>query len=594
MSGAPAESIARLADYLASVSRPLPLELGERVQRAVLQREAERLVARLEALSSGELGWLDLGEAWQVLELARSATRVRELRCSIRCNRLRATDEAGASETLETLRRWADASPLNLKASLLLHFDSELDLTRDPAALGLALSAAEHGWDVEVGSRAEGKELVAVEMRSEIETVSLSAVESDRGTSSIVRFGSFGSSFPGSHSADTFDSGSGRRLVVPAERISASAPAPVAAEAPRSIADLFGERIMLRDIEPRDRSLEGIDSFREELGWDEIYVPRKNEPEYAQALIRIIGGSRGRPPERIVYVGDTLLNDGNAIKGLQEVGPAGRVWGFLCGATQAAPPEDFMLGRIYFGRDWRSLRSFVAEAESDGLSFDEGTWVLFDLDQTVYAAKGSADESLLRARWDAVRGYLSAIVPAYKLDPERAEKLYREFDRDSYHPVTRDNMDYVVLLVLAVVSGLADAAEIHDYAGGGRPGIAALAEELQHRASIRLGHEDVGSVLEEIKAVHYNTLAGDQTPCKEFRRYECEAMAARMGGENGDGPEERILLNREAVALIDRVKGTGARLLAVSDRPLEAAVVDFEPDEGPALDLMTIPMALGS
>lgn len=591
MSDASTESIARLADYLTSLSRPFPLGFGERVQRAVLQREAERLVERVEGFARGELGWLSLGEAWQVLDLSRSATSIRDLRCSLHCDRLRAADEAGSAETLETLQKWADASPRGLRASLSLRFDSELDLTRDPAALRLALSAAEHGWEVEVGPSPVGNELVEVEMRSQAEVVSLVAVESTRGPNSIVRFGS-----PTSEPKprEELESDSGRRLVVPEKTAPATEQAAVAEKAPRSVADLFGEQIMLRDIDPRSRSLEGIDVFRGELGWDKIYVPRKNEPQYAQALIRIIEDAGDGGPERIVYVGDTLLNDGTAIKALQEVGPAERVWGFLCGATQSAPPRDFMLDRIYFGRDWGSLRSFVTQIEADGLIFDEGTWALFDLDQTVYAAKGEADESLLRARWDAVRDYLAAIVPAYKFDPERAEKLYREFDRDSYHPVTRDNMDYVVLLVLAVASGLADASEIRDYAGASRPSIAALAEELQRRASIRLGHEDVGAVLDEIKAVHYNTLAGDQTPCKEFRRYECLAMAVRMRGENGDGREGQILLNREVVALIDRIRTTEARLFAVSDRPPEAAVVEPDQDGDASVDLMTVPMALGS
>lgn len=218
---------------------------------------------------------------------------------------------------------------------------------------------------------------------------------------------------------------------------------------------------------------------------------------------------------------------------------------------------------------------------------------MFDLDQTVYAAKGRDDEPLVRARWDATRVYLEDIVPQYKFDAERAEALYREFDRDDYHSVTRDNLDYVVLLVLAVASGLADATEIRDYASSSRPSIAALAEELRRRASMRVGHEDMARVLDAVKAVYYNTLAGDQTPCKDFRRYECLSMAERMRRAGPDGDAERIYLNREVVEVIQFLKRAGVHLMAVSDRPVEAAVVEGDDDVSQGTtDLMTVPMTV--
>lgn len=590
---APVDGISQLAEYLASVSQPLPLGFDERVRRAVLQREAERVLARIDALASGELNWLDLSEAWQVLELARSTTTTRELRCSIHGNRLREIDQRGASTTFDVLRGWASSSPLGLRASLLLRFDSELDLTREAEALGLALDAARQGWKVNVEADDEGGDLLAVEIRSASgETVSLHTGEASQAPNSVVRFDSRArTSQPGSGSIAS--TARARALAVPQGEPVSLGPAPVSEEGPRSVADLFADRIVLRDLEPRAAQLEGIATFRRRLGWDRIYVPRKNEPQYAQALIEILNSAGGKPPRQIVYVGDTLLNDGTAIRGLQEVGPPGSVWGFLCGATRSAPPTDFSLDRIHFGREWRSLRAFVSEAEADGLRFEPGTWFLFDLDQTVYAAKASADEALMRARWDAVAAYLASIVPSYRFDPARVEQLYREFDRDAFHLVTRDNMDYVVLLVLAVASGLADAAELREFAATTRPSIGALAEELQRRASVRVGHEEIDAVLDEIKAVHYNTLADDQTPCKEFRRCECLAMAARMRGERGDGDDERIRLNREVVTLIDRVRGSGAQLLAVSDRPIEAAVADSDGTGGEPTDLMTIPMETG-
>jgi hypothetical protein len=587
------DGVEQLADYLASLGRPASLEFGERIQRAVVLGEASRLVRRMDAFKKGKLDWLSLAEAWEVMELARSSVTMRSAACALRCDRLRELVESEAAEAMDVLLRWVNAAPTNLEASLILLFDSEMDLTKDPAALGLAIAARMQGWSVAAGVAKEGADLIRIELRSATgDVVSLEAADSAEAAIATIRFGPLPPE-AGAAQADWPGLAERWREVAVPDRQARPEPgsAPEVSAAAVSVSDLFGERIMLRDIEPRSPALDGIEAFRHELGWDETYVPRKNEPEYAQALLRIVGGSDMRGPKRIVYVGDTLLNDGGAIRGLQAEGPPECVWGFLCGATKAQPERDFVLDRVYFGAEWGSLQSFVDYARGDGLVFDAETWVLFDLDQTVYAAKGRDDEPLLRARWDGVRGYLESIVPAYKFDAERAEALYREFDRDEYHPVTRDNLDYVVLLVLAVASGLADAGEIRDYANSSRPNIGTLADELRRRAAMRLGHEDIGAVLNAVKAVSYNTANGDQTPCKEFRRYECLAMAARMRGDVARGNEEQILLNREVVDLIGSLQETPAQLFAVSDRPLEAAVAEPADTGESHTDLMTVPMA---
>jgi FMN phosphatase YigB (HAD superfamily) len=589
-----AQSVDQLTDYLASLSQPMSLEFGERVQRAVLVREASRLVKRMDAFDKGVLGWLSLAEALEVAELAWSSTTMRRASCVVHCDRLREIDEPGAEQAIGVLLDWVRAAPRKLEASLLLLFDSEMDLTKDPAALGLAMAAWQRGWGVAAGSAKDDVELVRIDLRSTAdEAFSLAATESAEGVISVVRFGLAEQDGSAAEPVWAERAERWREIVVPDRATNGVAGSPSEVlEASLSVTDLFGEQIMLRDIEPRSRALEGIEEFRGELGWDSTYVPRKNEPEYGRALLRIMGGARAEGPSQIVYVGDTLLNDGGAIRGLQEAGPPRRVWGFLCGATKTRPERDFALDRIYFGAEWGSLSSFIDYARKDGLSFDESTWVLFDLDQTVYAAKGRDDEPLLRARWDAVRGYLEEVVPEYKFDAARAEALYREFDRDEYHPVTRDNLDYVVLLVLSVASGLADATEIREYASSSRPSIGALAEELRRRAAMRLGHEEISAVLDAVKAVHYNTMAGDQTPCKDFRRYECLAMAARMRGDVAGDRESRIFLNREVVDLIKGLRQTPAQLFAVSDRPVEAAVAELEDEEPVDTDLMTVPMAI--
>jgi hypothetical protein len=148
-------------------------------------------------------------------------------------------------------------------------------------------------------------------------------------------------------------------------------------------------------------------------------------------------------------------------------------------------------------------------------------------------------------------------------------------------------MDYIVLLVLAVAAGLCDSGEIRSLAHSSQQGILSLAEELYHRASGRSRHEDLGRVLSVIRAVYYNALAGDQTPCKDFRRYECKTTAERMETLKPPDGGDPIFLNREVVELIEYLRDHSCQLMAISDRPPEAAVVS---DEESSIDLMLIPM----
>jgi hypothetical protein len=76
-------------------------------------------------------------------------------------------------------------------------------------------------------------------------------------------------------------------------------------------------------------------------------------------------------------------------------------------------------------------------------------------------------------------------------------------------------------------------------------------------------------------------------PCKQFRGQECVAMARRMASD-GDGA---LVLNRDVLDLIDFLRRRDVAVMAFSDRPVEAAVIEPDDDEHEAVDLMTIAMA---
>jgi hypothetical protein len=357
----------------------------------------------------------------------------------------------------------------------------------------------------------------------------------------------------------------------------------------KSVTDLFGDLIALRDLQPRTHQVRALDQLRVPLDLAAPFVPRKSELDYARVVRSFVDDLVGQTA-RIIYVGDTIFNDGSVICNLESNKPDS-VFGFLCNEKGFATVDDFILGPIYFAKRWRSLVPFARECQKRGIPIDANTVGLFDLDQTVYAAKGRDDGPLHQARWDAIQAFLKNTIPAYKFEPEAAERIYRQFDRDEYHRITRDNMDYVVLLVLAVAAGLCDAREIDSFAASSENSISSLTELLHARALARRGHEQIDDVLEVIRAVHYNTLAGDQTPCKDFRQYECHFTALRMRSQqDGDGAG-RIVLNREVVDFVHFLKEKGARVFAVSDRPVEAAVIeqDYQRDTE---DLMSIPMPI--
>lgn len=233
--------------------------------------------------------------------------------------------------------------------------------------------------------------------------------------------------------------------------------------------------------------------------------------------------------------------------------------------------------------------SFVAQLQKSGFVLGSSTVAFFDLDQTVYAAKGRDDEPLRLARWEAIRAFLADTLGEESFDETRARAVYREFDQDAYHAITRDNMDYVVLLVLAVASGLSDSGEVREFGRSAHNDIGTLTAELYHRASRPRSHDKNRRLVDLIRAIHYNTLAGDQTPCKDFRTYECVHTAARMGGDATLQPAGRICLNREVVDLIDFLQSRGCLTMAISDRPPEAASAVHL---GVEVDLMKIAMPL--
>jgi hypothetical protein len=354
----------------------------------------------------------------------------------------------------------------------------------------------------------------------------------------------------------------------------------------RSVDDLFGGSIVLRDMDPRGGVLAASESERSGKVRGRAWPPRKRDPGYADVLLELIG--RYGEPGAILYVGDSLPQDGAAIRGLRKAGPPGRVWGFICRPAELGTAQrNEIVDGVFLGCEWSTLSAFVEYAQEDGLVFGPNTWALFDLDCTVYAAKGREEKSLEKARSEAVRTFVQSTIPGVGLEPARVEDLYREFEQDRFHGLTEDNLDHVVALVLATMCGLTDVGAMRGAASSGQFDFVQTIERMLSDASGGRGREAPPGALNALEEVYLGALAGDPTPCKGVRRHEALATAARMLPDAAG--RSRIHLNREVIDLLGWAVAAGGQILAVSDRPTEATVV-INGDE--VVDLMAIPMAV--
>lgn len=360
---------------------------------------------------------------------------------------------------------------------------------------------------------------------------------------------------------------------------------------PLTIRQLFENRVVLRDLRPTDESLPGIEELRGELGLPERAIPRKNEHDYARVLQSIVRqATRGRA-KSILYVGDTILHDGSVVRHLCELGKLNAV-GFIGNEVPSSRVGDFVIHRLVFSDRWRGLKKLPAIAADFGITLGPECVAVFDLDQTVYAARSRNTEPLRRARFDAVGEILAEALGQARYDAERLLRLYREFDREEYHAITGDNQDSVVFLTLVCALGLYDPVDIRRYFEKPQSSIADLIASSRGRLQARRQSEDLDAVCEIMDEIYFDSRAGDITPFKRFRyreyRKTVEAMRSPSPG-TPNGTSSHIRMTHEIVDFVDYLRGFECLVFAFSDRPPEATA-PAETAEGPSL--LDIPMDL--
>lgn len=347
-----------------------------------------------------------------------------------------------------------------------------------------------------------------------------------------------------------------------------------------AIAEFLGDNIVYRNLAPMDERLPGFEALHGALGLPAGRIPRKVEPAYAQVIVRILGTARdleapGSEIKRLVFVGDTRMNDGTAFANISQAG----LWpgmGFI-GSETAGPPntdqEALAADRmLYVANRWTALEDFDRFCRQQDFPIDASTAVIVDLDKTAIGARGRNAHVIDHARVQAVKDTVAGLL-GMDFDEAAFREAYDLFNQVEYHPFTRDNQDYLAYICLILGSGLYDLNSV-------------LADVREDRLSsfeafiqsVDSHSNELPAALAEIHAeIYANVQAGDPTPFKAFRRNEYLATVGRMGFLGDDQAattllKKEIVITQEVRQVASKWRDQGAILFGLSDKPDEASI----------------------
>lgn len=346
-----------------------------------------------------------------------------------------------------------------------------------------------------------------------------------------------------------------------------------------AVSEFLGDSLVYRNLVPVDSRLPSLDALRGRLMLAPGFTPRKNTPEYARVIVEILKEARelsapGTPIERVIFIGDTRLNDSTAFRNICRAG--GWMGLAFIGAEDVEPVhteiEELDIGALMLANRWNALDSFQEFCRKRDFSMDESTLLLLDLDKTTLGARGRNDQVINQVRVEAASQTVSDLL-GERYNLQAFQEAYDYFNQTRFHPFTTDNQDYLVYICLLIVYGL---FSIHGLK-------CALDNEVITDFDSFLTQVDCRSVELplELKAAHKDlqqrVRAGDPTPFKAFRKAEYLATAACMGHLPPDTPlaerlSQEILITQEVRAFALSWKAQGALLFGLSDKPDEASI----------------------
>ncbi|MFB0535853.1 MAG: hypothetical protein ACETWR_12830 [Anaerolineae bacterium] len=343
-----------------------------------------------------------------------------------------------------------------------------------------------------------------------------------------------------------------------------------------SLHEIMGDLIIYRNLIPADARLPSVAELREHLGLDGHTLPRKAEPEYGRVVAEMLRRAReldlpGTAIRRLIYIGDTRLNDGTAFRNLCAAGewPG---WAFIGWDEMHRPLQVEVEDPLYLTNRWSALPDFVRLVEDRGFALDEETAVVIDVDKTAIGARGRNDEVINEARVEGVKRTVADLLGP-NFDEEAFRAAYDELNQPAYHAFTADNQDYLAYICLMLGTGLFELdALVHKVKAGFTHRFTDFIAQVESRRS-ELAQTGLTSVHDD---VWLRVQAGDPTPFKAFRYNEYLTTVARFGDLPGATAEEaltqRIVITQEVGETAAVLRERGALIFGVSDKPDEASL----------------------
>lgn len=364
------------------------------------------------------------------------------------------------------------------------------------------------------------------------------------------------------------------------------------------LSDYFGDLVVYRNLEPLDRRIQGRKNASYKMEIPAEGIPRKQDRDYAKAAVWIARQAaqkvrRGNAQlEEILFIGDTLYNDGHAYSNMADVGE----WRGACfiGGEKPndAPSAEIDAGNVFNTNRWAALSDWMKWVLSVGLKADEHTVVIVDIDKTALGAKGRNDQVINEARLEGIYRTMDAVL-GDNFDKAKFENHYHELNRSRYHFLTEDNQDYLAYVCMALNAGLFDTTELmRDIQNGSVDNF----EQFIRMVHTRLVIGGVGgeSLRQAHEAVSASVLNGDPTPFKHFRRQEFITTVERMGNLPDTSSVDELLaqeitLTNEVCEVTEWLAARGCLMMCMSDKPDEASQPDrhASPDVPPVHQVST-------
>ena len=360
-----------------------------------------------------------------------------------------------------------------------------------------------------------------------------------------------------------------------------------------AMADLFDDRVVYRNLEPLDRRVPGFKNASYLMGINDDHIPRKQEVEYAKAATWIIQKAQAtrklqRPITELLFLGDTLFNDGRACANMAAV----TGWRGACfiGADRTEHEPAVTIeegGLIYNANRWAALGPWLAGVVKAGFALNEGTALVVDIDKTALGAKGRNDHVIDRARLEGIFRTMTAVLGEEGFNKPLFVEHYGELNRARYHFLTADNQDYLTYICLVLNTGLVSIDELMaEIESSSMENFDQFIRWVDSRMMIN--NADKQTLLEVHEAVLSSVRAGDPTPFKRFRRQEFVCTVEHMGFMPDESSVEELLnkeitLTEEVWQVAAWLKQRGCFLLCLSDKPDEASApskgftADYQP-----------------